>query len=128
MGAVAAPRPINDAEREAVTIVAELLSRGPAALFERLSPDAPLRALPRADALAELAARTGPGAGARWTLQTVVGGRPGEVAFRVTFPSGYEDGLLFRMKGRAVYEIFTLAEDPTPSRRSTIPNRCASPT
>src|SRR5688572_7380101 len=83
-GAVADPRPINDAEREAVTVVAEFLSRGPEALFERLSPDAPLRALPREDALAELAARTGPGAGARWTLQTIVHGRPGDVAFRVT--------------------------------------------
>jgi hypothetical protein len=114
LGAVAEPRPINGAEREAVGVVAEFLSRGPDALFERLSPDAPLRALPRGDALAELAARTGPGAGARWTLQTIVRGRPGDVAFRVTYPSGYEDGLLFRMKGRGVYELLTLAEDPAP--------------
>ncbi|MFL6246994.1 MAG: basic secretory protein-like protein [Thermoanaerobaculia bacterium] len=111
-GASAEPRAISDAEREAVTIVAEFLSRGPDALFEHLSPDAPLRVLPREQALAELAARTGPAAGARWTLQTVVRGRKGDVAFRVTFPSGYEDGLLFRMKGRNVQEILTLAEDP----------------
>lgn len=119
IGALGEPRPIDDAEREAVTVVAEFLSRGPAALWDRLSPDAPLRALPREEALAELAARTGPAQGARWTLQTVVRGRPGDAAFRVTFPSGYEDGLLFRMKGRGVYEIVTLAEAPSP--RVTIP-------
>src|SRR5687767_3272498 len=114
IGAFAEPRPINDAEREAVAVAAQFLSRGPDALFERLSPDAPLRALPREQALAELAARTGPAAGARWTLQTIVHGRKGDVAFRVTFPSGYEDGLLLRMKGGCVHEVLTLAEDPSP--------------
>ena len=97
-----------------MTVAAAFLAGGPGALFARLSPDAPLRELPREDALAELAARTGPPAGARWTLQTIVRGRKGDVAFRVTFPSGYEDGLLFRMKGRGVHEILTLAEDPSP--------------
>lgn len=122
LGASAEPRPINDAEREAVALVAPFLSRGPDALFERLSPDAPLRALPREEALAELAARTGPTAGARWTLQTIVHGGKGDVAFRVTFPSGYEDGLLFRMKGGSVYEILTLAEDPSPPVTAPPPN------
>ena len=113
--ASAEPRPIHDAEREAVTIAAAFLSRGPAALEERLSSDAPLRALSREDTLAELAVRTGPRNGARWTLQTA-GGEAGAVAFRVTFPSGYEDGLLFRMQKSGnrwtLREVLTLAENP----------------
>jgi hypothetical protein len=114
LSSLAEPRPVNDAERAAVTVVAEFLSRGPEALFERLSPDAPFRVLPREQALAELSARIGPAQGARWTLQTVVRGRASDAAFRVTYPSGYEDGLLFRMKGRDVHEVLTLAEDPDP--------------
>jgi hypothetical protein len=109
LGAVAEPRPINEAERDAVAAVAAFLESGPGALYTRLAPDAPLRTLDRADALRELHVRMGPRVGARWTLQTVQGSAS-EVAFRVTFPSGYEDGLLFRMKNGAVHDILTLAE------------------
>ena len=113
----AEPRPINEPEREAVAIVAAFLSRGPLALEERLAPDAALRALPREDVLTELAVRTGPREGARWTLQTA-GSGAGDVAFRVTFPSGYEDGLLFRMTKTgqrwSLREVLTLAENPVP--------------
>jgi hypothetical protein len=120
----AEPRPINEPEREAVAIVAAFLSRGPAALEERLAPDAPLRALPREDVLAELGVRTGPRDGARWTLQTA-GGEPGDVAFRVTFPSGDEDGLFFRMKKTgdrwSLHEVLTIAETPAPPARPTPP-------
>ncbi|MEA2463560.1 MAG: hypothetical protein QOJ98_1307, partial [Acidobacteriota bacterium] len=108
-GAAAEPRPIDDAEREAVAAVAAFLDAGPGALHARLAPDAPLRALSEADALRELHARMGPRTGAKWTLQTVHGSA-NEAAFRVTFPSGYEDGLLFRMKNGGVHEILTLAE------------------
>lgn len=109
LGATAEPRPINEAERAALRAVAAFLDAGPPALLARLSPDAPLRRLPQADALREIAVRTGPREGARWTLQTV-DADPQAVAFRVTFPSGYEDGLLFRMKGTAIEEMLTLAE------------------
>jgi hypothetical protein len=109
----AEPRAINPAERAAIGVVAELLVRGPEAIFDHLSPDAPLRALSREDALAELAARTGPTAGALWTLQAVVAGNTSDVAFHVTYPSGFEDGLLFRMNDGGVHEVLTLAEDPT---------------
>jgi hypothetical protein len=109
-GAAAQPRPIDGAEREAVTMVASFLERGPEALYERLSPDAPLRALPKEQALQELAARTGPHAGARWSLQTA----SRDVAFHMTYPSGYDDGLLFRMKRAGnrwmLYDVLTLAE------------------
>ena len=121
--ASAEPRPINEPEREAVAIVASFLSRGPAALEERLAPDAPLRALPREDALAELAVRAGPRDGARWTLQTA--GGAGDVAFRVTFPSGYEDGLLLRMTRNgdrwSLREVLTLAENPAPQAPTSPP-------
>ncbi|HEY0155684.1 MAG TPA: hypothetical protein VGF28_00175 [Thermoanaerobaculia bacterium] len=109
-GAAAEPRPINDAEREAVAIAAEFLERGPAALWTHLAPDAPLRALPEKEALQELAVRTGPRDGARWSLQTVEGSNR-DVAFKVTYPSGYEDGLLFRIQQGKVREVLTLAED-----------------
>ena len=114
-GASAEPRPINDAEREAVAVVAAYLSEGPRALWTRLAPDAPLRALSEEDAIKELAVRTGPRDGARWSLQTLEkGGR--DAAFKVTFPSGYEDGLLLRMeRGGKVREVVTMAEDRAPS-------------
>jgi hypothetical protein len=108
-GAAAEPRPINDAERHAVAAVAAFLDSGPSALYARLAADAPLRTLDQADALRELHVRTGPREGARWTLQTVHGSAT-EAAFRVTFPSGYEDGLLFRMKNGAIHEILILGE------------------
>jgi tetratricopeptide (TPR) repeat protein len=114
-GAAAQPRPLNDAERQAVSAVAAFLDAGPGALHARLAPDAPLRLLAEADALRELHARMGPRAGAKWTLQTVQGSAH-EAAFRVTFPSGYEDGLLFRMKNGAVHELLTLAEVTNVSR------------
>lgn len=105
--AVAQPRPVNAAEREAVAIAAAFLANGPEALYARLSPDAPLRALPKADALRVLIARTGPRDGATWTLQTV--DSTSDAAFRVTWPNGGESGLLFRMKGRGLHELQTLA-------------------
>lgn len=119
MNVGAQPRPVSAPEREAVSLVAAFLERGSPALFARLTPDAPLRALPEKDAWRELDVRTGPRAGARWTLQTFEGDAT-DVAFRVTFPSGYEDGLLFRMRGDRVHEILTLAEvgrkPPPPAR------------
>lgn len=110
----AEPRPIHDAEREAVGIAAAFLERGPEALWDRLAKDAPLRALQKEDALAELDARTGPRDGATWTLQTTEGNR--DAAFQVTWPSGYSDGLLLRMQrgggGWMLTDVVTLAEKP----------------
>ncbi|HEX8618862.1 MAG TPA: hypothetical protein VF911_14860, partial [Thermoanaerobaculia bacterium] len=107
--AAAQPRAINDNERAAVEAVAGFLEEGPRAIYTRLSSDAPLRTLPESDALRELSVRMGPRDGARWTLQTVQGSAD-HAAFRVTFPSGYEDGLLFRMKHGRVHQVVTLAE------------------
>jgi hypothetical protein len=119
----AAPRPISDAERAAVDLVANYLARGPAALHAALTPDAPLRALPREQAFAELAARTGPAPGSTWKLQTA--DSKDEVAFHVTFPSGYDDALLFGMKevdgAWRLHELRTIGEPssmPTPTSRT----------
>jgi hypothetical protein len=60
ISAAAQPRPIGDAERAAVSVVAAYLANGPDAVYERLADDAPLRALPRADTLREIEARMGP--------------------------------------------------------------------
>jgi hypothetical protein len=114
LGAAAEPRPINDAERDAVAAVAAYLADGPRALWNRLSNDAPLRALPEKEALQELSVRTGPRDGARWSLQTLEKSDR-DVAFKVTFPSGYEDGLVLRMQGGKVRDVVTMAEDSSPS-------------
>ena len=126
--AAAEPRPIHDGEREAVTIAAAFLAAGPEALWSRLSPDAPLRALAKEDALRELSVRTGPRESATWTLQTSAGAS--DAAFHITWASGYDDGVLFRMKqsGGAwtLHEVLTLAEadkprvpGPSPVRANT---------
>lgn len=119
IASTAEPRPLNDAERAAVAIAASFLSRGAEAVYENLSPDAPLRAIAREDALREIAVRSGPSKGATWTLQTI-DGSPDDVAFRVTYPSGYDDGLLFRMKKAGdrwtLHELLSTAEHPAPPR------------
>ena len=110
----AAPREIGEAERDAVGIAAVYLAQGPEAVWESLSGDAPLRALPKEEAVHEIATRLGPRDGATWTLQTIEGHN--EAAFRVRWPSGYEDGLRFRMKRSGskwvLHELLTLAENP----------------
>ncbi|MEO8381762.1 MAG: basic secretory protein-like protein [Acidobacteriota bacterium] len=125
----AEPRPLHDAEREAVGIAAAFLDKGPEALWARLAKDAPLRRLGKEEALAELAVRAGPREEATWTLRTSEGNR--DAAFQVTWPSGYADGLLFRMQregGRwALAEVVTLAEVPdrpkgaSPAPRPPVP-------
>lgn len=125
--AAAKPRPINDAERAAVAIVAKYLDRGPAALHAALTDDAPLRALPQDEALAEIAARTGPNKGATWKLQTSAS--ESEVAFHVTFPSGYDDALLLRMKetgrGWLLHELRTIGEPHVVDDR--VPRKVTAP-
>lgn len=125
--AAANPRPIDDAERAAVAIVARYLDRGPAALHAALTHDAPLRALPHDDALKEIAARTGPAKGATWKLQT--SGSPTEVAFHVTFASGYDDALLLRMKetdrGWLLHELRTIGEPHVVNAR--VPRKVTAP-
>ena len=108
--------PLASPEREAVAVVAAYLASGPGAVYERLTPDAPLRSLPREEALQEIAVRFGPREGATWTLRKASQG----VAFQVRWPSGYEDGLLLRMRGSSLHSIATMAE-PDVGRASARP-------
>jgi hypothetical protein len=109
IGVAAQPRPISDAERAAVAVVVAYLADGPAAAYERLADDAPLRVLSREDAFREIEARMGPRDDVTWTLRTA----DRDAAFRVGWKSGYEDGLLIRMRGDRVTAILTLGEGDT---------------
>jgi Peptidase of plants and bacteria len=102
------PRPVSDAERAGVAAVASWL----ASATVPLSDDSPLRALPPE----ELAVRLGPREGATWTLRTASDG----VAFQVRWPSGFEDGVLLRMRGSSVHSITSMAE-PNVGRASARP-------
>jgi hypothetical protein len=115
----AGPRPVSAAEAAAVEIVADFLARGPAAFQERLAGDGGLAALRARDAVAEIEVRTGPPAGARWTLQAVAPSLAERVAvFGVEFPSGLDDVVeveLVERDGR--YLVFDLRSHAEPSPR-----------
>jgi hypothetical protein len=105
----AQPRPLGDAERAAAAIVASFLANGPSAIYDALADDAPLRALPREEAIREIEARTGPRAGAKWALHTT--NVANDAAFHLTFPSGADDGLVFRMTADGkIRELRTFGE------------------
>jgi hypothetical protein len=123
VGVAAEPRPIGEAERAAVAVVAAYLDRGADAVYERLAPDAPLRALPREDAQREIAVRMGPRDRATWTLRTA----ERDAAFEIAWASGYEDGVLLRMHGGDVVEILTLAEGTRPLQAEATPPRSRRP-
>lgn len=116
--ASAEPRQVDEAERAGVAIAAAFLANGPAAVIDELSADAPLRMLPREDAIAEVAARLGPHERASWSLQTLTRtpAAPHDVAFRIAFPSGADEAVLFRMKRDGphwrIRDVITSAELP----------------
>jgi tetratricopeptide (TPR) repeat protein len=104
-------RPISAAERGAVAAAADYLSRGPEAVYARLADTSPLRRLPKPQALAEIETRLGPPAGATWELQTVVPALRDEMAsFAISFPSGADDTVMFRMAGEKIENLRILAE------------------
>lgn len=111
----AEPRPISAAEREAVRIAADYLSRGPAAVVENLAVSSPLRKLSPTEQLAEIEARLGPPAGASWELQTVMPSQANsEAVFGIEFPSGVDDAAQFELKQEngayKINDIHVLAE------------------
>jgi Peptidase of plants and bacteria len=122
-GVAAQPRPIGEAERSAVSVVASYLASGPEAVYAQLAADAPLRDVAKEDALREIAVRMGPRDWATWTLRTA----ERDAAFRVAWVSGYEDGLLLRMRGGEVVEILTLAERTRDSKAEAGPPRSRRP-
>lgn len=89
-------QPISDAERAAVQIAADYLSRGPAAVAEHLAATSPLRKLDARDRLADLEVRLGPADRAQWDLQTATAETKDRLAtFSVTYPAGFEDHIAF---------------------------------
>jgi tetratricopeptide (TPR) repeat protein len=98
VSAFAAATPISEAERVAVQIAADYLSRGPAAIAEQLATTSPLRKLKPADLLADLEVRLGPHRGAQWELHTATADTKDRSAtFSVTYPAGFEDHVTFEM-------------------------------
>jgi hypothetical protein len=71
---------------------------------------------PREDAIREIAVRMGSRERATWTLRTA----ERDAAFEVAFASGYEDGLLLRMRGDRVVEILTIGEG-TRTKAAAVP-------
>ncbi|PYQ31909.1 MAG: hypothetical protein DMF56_02080 [Acidobacteria bacterium] len=120
---VLAVRPISDAEHAGVRIAADYLSRGPAAIHENLSKDSPLRMLPNLDE--EIEVRVGPREGAQWQLQTVVPALKDKMAaFSVSYPSGFDDALIFEMRDGKIYDIRFLAQ---PSEKKPLWTAAATP-
>src|ERR1043166_3142561 len=112
---LAEPRAISGAEREAVRIAADYLSRGPAAIVENLAASSPLRKLSPTDQLAEIEACVGPNTGASWELQTVMPSQANsEAVFGIEFPSGVDDAAQFELKQEngayKIHDIHVLAE------------------
>lgn len=119
----AGPRALSEVERQATILGADYLARGPISVWERLSRHSPLRALPRADALAEIEVRCGPARGARWELATVVPSLKDRTAvFGIEFPSGLDETLIIDFveepDGPKVQTITSFAE---PSRHALPP-------
>ena len=112
------PKPLSEAERAAVGMAVDYLRDGPGTWWALLSSDAPLRALGEEAAVAEIAVRGGPPAGARWMLRT-----PGlrfdasTAIFEIELPSGVDETLrldLVDEDGWKIRELRSLA-DPEPS-------------
>ncbi len=102
----AGPRPLAEAERQAVSLAMIYFEEGAEGWWQRLSADAPLRAFGRDAGLAEIAVRAGPRAGATWELQT-----PSEryaentAVFSIEFPSGLEETLWLELVDESGWKI-----------------------
>jgi hypothetical protein len=127
----AAPRPVSAAERAAVEMVLEYARGGPAALWERLAEDAPLRALGRERAVGEIAARLGPAAGSSWRLLTPPPGHSeGRALLAVEFASGIDDTLVFELidaGGWRLRELRCLVDPAPPADEGAIGAAAARP-
>ena len=138
--AQASPRPASLAEQAAIEEVLDALESGGSTLWGALAESAPLRALGREKALAEICLRIGPADGARWRLLT-----PAEVMesqgmgrrvvlFEIVDASGFEDTLRLILvpqeDGYGIEHIRTLIdpidlEDPAHTLGQLLPLRRA---
>ncbi len=104
------PRPISDAERQAVALAVAYFDAGAESWWQRLAADAPLRALGEEAALAEIRARLGPTAGASWWLGTPAESYGQETAvFTLQYPSGFDDTLLLELAPEDDWKIRRIA-------------------
>ena len=115
------PRPVSDAERAAVAIVASYLASGPEAVWDSIAPESAMRKLDKRDGLREIAVRLGPRRDAAWELQTVVPSLANRTAvFGLTYEAGGDDVVVFDMKEERgtwrVVSIRTSAEPQAPPR------------
>ncbi|MCP4654841.1 MAG: hypothetical protein GY856_05410 [bacterium] len=95
----AAPRPLSEAERQAVALAALYLRDGAQAWWDRLAADSPLRELGRDTAIREIEVRAGSSGDARWRLRTVPESAAALTAvFTLEFPSGMDEILLLRLR------------------------------
>jgi hypothetical protein len=112
------PRTLSEAERAAVATMTHYLAGGPAAVWNDLAAQSPLRALGQSVAFREIEVRLGPPGDAVWQLDTVLPAvAERSAAFSVSFPSGIDDAVLFEMvrEGNAwrLQNLRTLAEPVT---------------
>ncbi len=115
-GSVPAPRALSEAERQGVALAMIYLRQGAAGWWPRLAAGAPLRALGREAALAEIGARAGPASGATWQLQTPGPRyRDGTVIFTVEFPSGVGETLFLDLTEEVGWKIVTVRALADPS-------------
>ncbi|HEY0554008.1 MAG TPA: hypothetical protein VGG20_07045, partial [Thermoanaerobaculia bacterium] len=100
------PRELTPAERAAVELAAAYMERGPAAWWDRLAADAPLRRLGREAALEEIGVRAGPADGATWQLLTP-GPKftPQTAVFGIDFPSGIDETLVLHLADQGGWKI-----------------------
>lgn len=119
VSAAADVRPISEAERAAVQVVANYLADGPQAVVDRLSADSPLHRIPKQLVATEVEARLGPAKGANWRLATVVDGLKDKcAAFTVSYPSGIDDTVFIEMaKAGAEYRVSDIRITAMPTRR-----------
>ncbi len=103
-------QPIAPWERVAVELAVAYAESGASAWWNRLAADSPLAALGRQRAVAEIAVRAGPSAGAFWQLQTLIadskepptapeGERRGRqvAVFALQYPSGLDEALVLEL-------------------------------
>ncbi|HSF38346.1 MAG TPA: hypothetical protein VLT87_01055 [Thermoanaerobaculia bacterium] len=120
----ATPRELSDAEIAAVQLAAAYLQRGPAAWWERLAADAPLRRVGREAALAEIAIRSGPAEGATWQLLTPGPSFDRQTAvFGVELASGLDETLILRLVEENGWKIAEVRASFDPVETGSQPSR-----
>lgn len=111
----AAPKPISEVERAAVSLAANYLTSGPDSWWPALAAGAPLRALGKKAARREIAVRCGPVKGTTWRLQTSAPGWEDVVVFTIEYPSGLDETLTLELvqdEGWKIAHVRIMAESP----------------